>query len=305
LLKCCFAFQLQLRRITPDRAQKLFCVFRGTELRLSVGDVSWFAASDQQDGPAAGSEIDSDGLVYVVQHTDNPEHRCGINAFAQSLVVKADISTCDRDFELLAGLSQSVDNLRELPHNVSFFRIAEVEAVGCRDRRRAGTSDVACRLGHCMHGTEAWVEIAPTAVAIQRHGQPSLRAFDANDSRIPGTRALHSVGLYHGVVLLPHPAFPADIPAGQHFLEVGGQVGYLAQADVLRLLARNWWLPALQRTLVDGGIVSQSFVRNLGHDFAVLQDAHLPVGGHATDFDSIQAPRFEDAKDLLFTAFLG
>ena len=39
-----------------------------------------------------------------------------------------------------------------------------------------------------MHRAQPRIEIAPAPVAIERHRQPALRAFDANHARIAGSR---------------------------------------------------------------------------------------------------------------------
>src|SRR5207248_2334396 len=47
-------------------------------------------------------------------------------------------------------------------------------------------------------------------LAIERHGQPALGPLHADHAGIVAGR-LRRVGLHHGVVLLVHPAFGADI----------------------------------------------------------------------------------------------
>ena len=62
--------------------------------------------------------------------------------------------------------------------------------------------------------------------------------------------------------------------------------------------------PAGQRTLVDGRVVGEGVIGNLGDDFAVLEHAQLVVGGDLADFDGIESPLFEDAEDFVLAAFL-
>src|SRR5580704_5911341 len=110
-------------------------------------------------------------LVHVVESSDYTEHRRGINSFTQSFVVKADVAAGDGNLKLLTGFSDAVDGLRELPHDVRLFGIAEVEAVGRGQRSCSRTGDLARCLGNGVHRTEARIEIAPASIAVESHGQ--------------------------------------------------------------------------------------------------------------------------------------
>ena len=114
--------------------------------------------------------------MHVFENADHAQHRRGINSFAQSFVVEADVAAGDGNFQLLAGFGDAVNHLRELPHDVRLFGIAEVQAVGGADRSGAGAGHVARGFRHGMHGAQARIEIAPASVAIERHGQAALRA---------------------------------------------------------------------------------------------------------------------------------
>src|SRR5580658_3699133 len=71
-----------------------------------------------------------------------------------------------------------------------------------------------------------------------------------------------------------------------------------------RHLARHGWLPARQRTFVHRSIIGESRVRNLGHDFAVLQHAQRVAGRYRAYLDCVESPFFEDAEDFTLTSFL-
>ena len=105
--------------------------------------------------------------------------------------------------------------------------------------------------------------------------------------------------------MLPNVALAADIGAGQKLLEIFCEVSGFTQLDVPRRLARDRRFPALQRTLIQRRVIRERFVVNLGHNFPVLKHAHLPVFGHAPDFDSVEPPFFEDAEHFLLSSFLG
>ena len=107
------------------------------------------------------------------------------------------------------------------------------------------------------------------------------------------------------IVLLPNPAFAANVWAGEKLLQAPREVIVAAELNVLRHFARHWRFPARQRTFVHGRVVSEGLIRNLGDDFSVLEHAQLVVGCDLANFDRIESPFFKDAKDFLLAAFLG
>ena len=93
--------------------------------------------------------------------------------------------------------------------------------------------------------------------------------------------ALDGVGLDHGVVLLEDEAFVADVGAGEQLFQVGGVV-----AGFLQFFEDPGWKilgdgcgPGADGPVVEGGVVGQGFVRNLGFEDAAVIDAHDVVGG--------------------------
>ena len=114
------------------------------------------------------------GFVDVLENADDAQHRRGIDAFAQSLVVEADVAAGDRNIEFFAGLGDAVDHLRELPHDLRLFRIAEVQAVGRANRSRARARHIAAASATACIAPSSRIEIAPAAIAIERHRQPAL-----------------------------------------------------------------------------------------------------------------------------------
>ena len=114
-------------------------------------------------------------FVHVVENSDHAEHRRRINSFAQCLVVEADVAAGDGNLQLFAGLGDAVDRLRELPHDLRLFRIAEVQAIGRGHRSCSRAGHFARGFGDGVHRAERGIEIAPASVAIERHREPALR----------------------------------------------------------------------------------------------------------------------------------
>src|ERR1019366_9760392 len=112
------------------------------------------------------------------ENSHHSDHGSRVNSLAESFVVEADIAARNRRIKFLAGFGDAVNHLRKLPHDVRFFRVAEVEAVGGADRSRSGASHFAGSFGDRMHGAETRIEIAPAAVAVERHGQSTIGALD-------------------------------------------------------------------------------------------------------------------------------
>src|ERR1700722_3099280 len=189
------------------------------------------------------------------------------------------------------------------------FRIAKVEAIGCGYWSRARTCPLARSLSHSVHGAQPRIEIAPAAIAIESHGQPTLRvagvcSLDADYAGIARARRFHGVGLHHVIILLPHPALAADIRAGKKLLQSRGEIVGCAELHTFWHLARHRRLPPGQRTLVYRSIVGQSGIRNLRDNFSMLQHAKFVVVCDDADFYRIESPLFEDAKNFLLAALL-
>src|SRR5581483_9632338 len=305
LLKSSLSLQVQLGRIPPERAQDFLGVLGGAEFRLGIRDIARAGGTQKHHTTPHVDVSHLPGLEHVVQYPHDTQYRSGVNSLAQSLVVETHVAAGYRDFQFFAGLGHAVDHLRKLPHNVRLLRISEVQAVGCRNRSGAAACHVSGGLSHRVHGPEPRVEVAPAAVAVERHGQAALRALDANDTRVASTRPDYGVGLHHRVVLLPYPTLSADVFAGEKRFQIVAKIARLAQLNVRRHFARHRRLPAFQRTFIDGGVVGERVGRNFGHNLAVLQDAHLSVVGHPANFDRVQSPLFEDSKDFLSPAFVG
>src|ERR1039457_5198231 len=244
------------------------------------------------------------GLVHVLEHPHDSKHGRGIYGFAQRLVVEADVAAGDGNFQFLASLRDPIDRLRELPHDVRLFGIAEVQAIRCSHRSGSRARHFARRLRDRVHRAQPRIQMAPAPIPIQRHRKPALRALNANHARVARSRRFNRVGLHHVVVLLPHPTFAANIRACQQLLQIRSEVDGPADFDLFRHLARHWRFPSRQRAFVYRGVVSQRRIRNLRHNFAVLQHAQRVAARNPPDLDRVEPPLFENAEDLVLASFL-
>ena len=91
-------------------------------------------------------------LRDVADEPDAADDRRRRDRAAVGLVVERDVAGDDRDAELLGGLGDALDRLRELPADLGLLRVAEVEAVGEPDRLAAGAGDVQRRAETAQRG---------------------------------------------------------------------------------------------------------------------------------------------------------
>src|SRR5689334_2785863 len=109
--------------------------------------------------------------VSIFDHANDAEHRRWQHGAAVGFVIEADVSAGDGNVERAAGRTHAFDGTRELPHDLGLLRIAEVEAIGCTDRRAAGARHVARRFGDRELRAGIWIEVNEPSVAVHRHGE--------------------------------------------------------------------------------------------------------------------------------------
>ena len=144
--------------LSPQLSEDDTCKFRGAEILLKHRCcVRSEPRSDKQNDIARLLEARRHCLRHIVQNAHNAQHRRGINAFALGLVVERDVAAGNRRTQRRAGLADAVNGRRKLRHNLRLLRVAEVQAVGCRYRRRAGAGHFARGLGHGMHRAQLGV----------------------------------------------------------------------------------------------------------------------------------------------------
>src|SRR5262245_23855880 len=112
-----------------------------------------------------GLEPDRRGPLPIVEQADAADRGGGKDGEARSvlilrLVVEADVAAHDWEVECAAGFGHAFDAADELAHDFGPLRIAEVEAVGDRQRLRSDRAEVA--IGFCDRLLPAldWVGIA-------------------------------------------------------------------------------------------------------------------------------------------------
>src|SRR5581483_4895237 len=135
--------------------------------------------------------------------------------------------------------------------------------------------------------------------------QTTLRALNANDACISGAWRFDRIRLDHVIILLPYPSLAADVRARKQAFQLLSQIVLLPQAEVVRHISRHRWFPSFHRTLVDGRIVGESFIGNLGNYLPMLQHAHLAMVGYAANLGGIEAPFFENLENFVLPTLLG
>ena len=112
-----------------------------------------------------------------------------MDGHSAGLVVQGHIAAGDGNAQILAGLGQSFDGLRELPHDRRILGRTEVQAVGDRTRNGAGGRDIAVGLGQRELRSAGRVEerVATVGIGGDGHAQSGL-LVDADDSGIVGER---------------------------------------------------------------------------------------------------------------------
>src|SRR5207237_7956891 len=94
-------------------------------------------------GPPAARD-----LPHVRNEPDATDYGRRWNRPSVGLVVERDVARDDRNPERLRSLRDSVDSLGQLPADLGLLGVAEVEAVGQRERFAARAGDVARRFQH-------------------------------------------------------------------------------------------------------------------------------------------------------------
>src|SRR5262249_55439291 len=90
-----FALEFECRRKSPECAKDSFGVCGGPDLRLGIDHVSRLRAAKENYSATDFAEVREDGFVNVIECADDAEHGCRIDAFAQSLVIEADVAASD------------------------------------------------------------------------------------------------------------------------------------------------------------------------------------------------------------------
>src|SRR6202790_3455502 len=95
-------------------------------------------AVEQHDHVAFGAKRGFQDARSVIENAEDAYHWSRVDGFAERFVVEANVSTGDGRAKLIASDGEAVDGFAELPHNIRFFRAAEIEAIRCGDGACAG-----------------------------------------------------------------------------------------------------------------------------------------------------------------------
>src|SRR5260370_2824938 len=121
---------------------------------------------EQEDDVTFVGEGDFEDAGSVVGEAEDADDRRGVDGFAESLIVKADVAAGDRRAEGSAGFGETVGGFAELPHHFGLFGAAEVEAIRGGDGTRTARGPVAGRFGEGLDSADAGLHLAPAAVAV-------------------------------------------------------------------------------------------------------------------------------------------
>src|SRR5712692_2995059 len=110
---------------------------------------------EEEDDVALVAEGDLQDVRDVVEDAEDADHRRGVDRFAESFVVEADVAAGDGSAEGGAGFTETVDGFAELPHHFGLFGAAKIEAIRGGDGARAAGGHVAGRFGGGMHRADA------------------------------------------------------------------------------------------------------------------------------------------------------
>ncbi len=169
------------------------------------------------------------------------------------LVVERDVARNDGEIQRAAGLGHALDALGELGHDLRPLGIAEIHAVGQRQRLRARGGEIAPGLGHGLLAAFERIGGAIAGRDIAGERERLARAVDANHRGV-GAGAHHRVAHHHVVVLFPNPALGGEVGrAHQRKQRVREAVrgGNAIRAHRARASAAARWggrKPALRRT---------------------------------------------------------
>ena len=184
--------------------------------------------SEQDERLAFRLEPDRRALRPIVEQPDAADRRRRQDGAAAArrlaLVVEADVAAHDREVERAAGFAHAFEAADELRHDLGPLGVAEVEAVGDRERPGADRAEVAVGFGDGLLSALIGVGVAVARGAVGGDRQRLLRAVDA-DHRGVAAGALDRVGADLAVILLPDPAARGEVGGGHQLEQVGGDVG--------------------------------------------------------------------------------
>ena len=151
-----------------------------------------------------------------INEADHPDHRARIDGNSIGFVVKAHISTDNRNIKGFARIRKTLNHQFELPHNLRTFGISKIQRV--RQAKRLGTcaDKVSSRFCYRNGSPNIGIQKAIQRISIDRDGQGLRGVFDAKDSGIR-SRPDHRIGAYHKIILFKDPGLVGQIRRAQEF----------------------------------------------------------------------------------------
>src|SRR5258705_633582 len=139
---------------------------------------------------------------HIADEADAADDGRGRDRAAARLVVERHVPRDDGNAELIGGARDALDRLLELPADLGLLRVAEVEAVGERERLAAGARNIHRSLHHGAPARREWIALAEPP-PVEGDSDPA-RAVDAQHRRVE-TWPAHGARADEMVVLLEHP----------------------------------------------------------------------------------------------------
>src|SRR5579885_2474179 len=131
-----FPRQIQMRQFSGDLAANVAQEFRTAHIIFSFTNQYYQIAGIFE---AAGYD-----MICSLAQPNHSDYRSGIDAFAVRLIIETDVATGHWSSKRIAGLSQSVNSLAEIPHYFRSFRRREVQAI-CHCQRFSSAANKIAR----------------------------------------------------------------------------------------------------------------------------------------------------------------
>ena len=290
LLQACLGAEVD-GRSARDRA-----VFEREILAARERAIVGRGCAEQEDGVALAGERGAERVAGVVEQANGPDDGRGVDGLTLGLVVERDVPTHDGHAQGAASVGHATDALLQLVVDLRLLRVAEVEAVGDGQRRRAGCGDVAARLGDGHRTTGPGVEPSEASIAVDSQGERLGELPEAEHSGISRTGLDHRARLHLVVVAAVDGALARDVGGGEERTE---------DASRLRGAGRRGHRGGVQGVEVRGARSAGAVLRrlderrdvDLGGEFGAVIDPRHAVAGDGTDSGERHVPAVEDATD--------
>ena len=191
-----------------------------------------------------------------------------------------------------------------MPHGFGLFRVAEIQAVCCRNWTRARARHVSRGFRDGVHRANFGVEPAPPAVSIGGEREAAPRILEPEHGGITSARHDARVCSHHVIVLSDDPLLRGDRRRGEQASKVFGEV-CSGRSEINQACAAGRMCWRRDGAFVDWPFFRYSVSRNFSGNIATLQNSQTAIVGHAANFDGIEPPLLEDAKNFILAAALG